>query len=215
MQLVLATANPDKVREIEKIFVGFELVARPKGVPDVIEDADTLYGNALLKAQALCLATGVPSVADDTGLEVDALDGRPGVKSARFAGPNATYADNVRLLLTEMHLVPDACRTARFRTVALASFPDGKIVWAEGAVEGVIATEPMGQGGFGYDPVFVPTEGSGAGLAAAGPAAATPSAAGTTARSFAQMTVEEKNAISHRGRAFALLAQRLNGALAE
>jgi len=189
LRLVLATANPDKAREIADALSGFELVPRPADVPDVDETADTLEGNARLKAEALCAATGEPAVADDTGLEVDALDGRPGVYSSRFAGPEATYADNVAKLLADLEGVPDADRGARFRTVALARFPDGSEVVAEGTVDGHIAAEARGDEGFGYDPVFVPVDGDG--------------------RTFAEMPLAEKQAVSHRGRAFRALAEAL------
>lgn len=190
MRLVLATANPDKVAEIAEILgSAVELVPRPAGVPDVVEDAPTLEGNARLKACALVEATGEPSVADDTGLEVDALGGAPGVWSARYAGEAATYADNVAKLLRELDGVPPSRRTARFRTVALARWPDGREVVAQGVVEGVIVDAGRGESGFGYDPVFVPTDGDG--------------------RTFAEMTSAEKHEISHRGRAFRALATRL------
>ena len=127
--------------------------------------------------------------ADDTGLEVDALDGAPGVYAARYAGPDATYADNVAKLLRELEGVYPALRTARFATVAIASWPDGREVVAQGVVEGVIAAAPAGEYGFGYDPVFVPVEGDG--------------------RTFAQMSAAEKHALSHRGRAFTALAAAL------
>ncbi|HMQ27471.1 MAG TPA: RdgB/HAM1 family non-canonical purine NTP pyrophosphatase [Acidimicrobiales bacterium] len=191
MRLVLATANPDKVVEIGAILGdGVELVPRPASVPDVVEDADTLEGNARLKAVAIVEATGEPAVADDTGLEVDALGGAPGVHSARFAGEDATYADNVAKLLASLADHPDpSARRARFRTVALCRFPDGTEVVAEGAVDGTIAGEARGSEGFGYDPVFVPDEGDG--------------------RTFAEMTPEEKHAVSHRGRAFRALRDAL------
>ncbi|MBK9180931.1 MAG: non-canonical purine NTP pyrophosphatase [Acidimicrobiales bacterium] len=190
MRLVLASANPDKAAEIAAILgEGVELVPRPVGVPDVVEDADSLEGNARLKAVALVAATGEPAVADDTGLEVDALRGAPGVRSARYAGEGARYADNVARLLRELAGVAGPARTARFRTVALARFPDGREVTAEGVVEGVITEAPAGAGGFGYDPVFAPLEGDG--------------------RTFGEMTAEEKHAVSHRGRAFRALAARL------
>jgi XTP/dITP diphosphohydrolase len=194
LRLVLATANPDKVTEIAAVLADgleVELVPRPTDVPDVVEDGETLLDNARLKARALVVATGLASVADDTGLEVDALDGAPGVSSARYAGENVTYADNVAKLLAELAARPDGGgdRTARFRTVAMASFPDGSELWADGAVEGTIAPEAVGTGGFGYDPVFVPSEGDG--------------------RTFAEMTPSEKNAISHRGRAFRALSDAL------
>ncbi len=187
---MLASANPDKVKEIVAVLsaaLPVELLPRPDGVPDVVEDADTLVGNARLKARALVEATGMAAVADDTGLEVDALDGAPGVYSARYAGANATYADNVAALLRALAAVEGGGgdRRARFRTVALVAFPDGTEVWAEGVLPGTIATATRGANGFGYDPVFVPEGGDG--------------------RTFAEMQPAEKDAMSHRGRAFRAL----------
>lgn len=197
-RVVLASANPDKAAEIAAILAEVlpDLVVdpRPADVPEVVEDGETLEANARLKAMALCAATGMVAVADDTGLEVDTLENAPGVYSARFAGPDATYADNVDHLLAEMTsrgADKPGYRGARFRTVALARFPDGSEVVADGVVEGTIAMEPRGDGGFGYDPVFVPVDGDG--------------------RTFAEMTADEKHAISHRGRAFRALAERLAG----
>jgi XTP/dITP diphosphohydrolase len=181
--VVLATANPDKAAEIAALLDGFDVLPRPPNVPDVEETADTLEGNARLKAVAVSWATGVAAVADDTGLEVAALGGRPGVWSARYAGEHVTYADNVAKLLRELDGVDD--RRARFRTVALARLPDGREVTAEGVVDGVIATAARGGQGFGYDPVFVPDDGGG--------------------RTFAEMSRAEKQALSHRGRAFTAL----------
>ena len=189
MRIVLATANPDKAREIEELLAGFEVVPRPASLPDVDETGATLVENALLKAHAVCDATGEPAVADDTGLEVDALDGAPGVYAARFAGPTATYDENVAKLLAALDGVPPDARRARFRTVAAARFPDGREVVAEGAVEGTITDARRGSGGFGYDPVFVPDDGDG--------------------RTFAEMTLAEKQAVSHRARAFSALATAL------
>jgi XTP/dITP diphosphohydrolase len=194
LRLVLASANPDKVAEIAAVLedaLEVDLVPRPAEVPDVVEDGETLLDNARLKARALVAATGLPAVADDTGLEVAPLGGAPGVYSARYAGENVEYADNVAKLLAELGRLPDdgGDRRARFRTVALAAFPDGTEVWAEGVVDGVIAGEARGSAGFGYDPVFVPAEGGG--------------------RTFAEMTSDEKHAISHRGRAFRSLATAL------
>ena len=188
-EYVLATANPDKAREIQAI-LGDAVVLRPRpaAVPDVEETGETLLDNARLKARALAEATGLPAIADDTGLEVDALDGAPGVYSARYAGEGATYADNVAKLLAALDGVSN--RAARFTTVAVAAWPDGREVRAEGAVEGSIATAASGDGGFGYDPVFVP---SGSHL------------------TFAEMGPEDKDAISHRGRAFRALAAALAG----
>ncbi len=192
-RFVLATANPDKAREIADVLGAVRpdivLVARPSDVPEVEETGPSLEANARLKAAALAEATGIPAIADDTGLEVDALDGAPGVHSARFAGEDATYADNVAQLLGALAGIPPERRTARFVTVAIARWPDGREVAASGSVEGSIAREPRGDGGFGYDPVFVPAEGDG--------------------RTFAEMRPEEKHECSHRGRAFRTLADGL------
>ena len=188
-RLVLASANPDKVAEITEVLGGLiDLDPRPERLPDVLEDGHTLEDNARLKALAVCEATGRAAVADDTGLEVDALDGAPGVHSARFAGDDASYADNLDRLLTELDGTPHGRRTARFRTVALVRYPDGQEVMATGTVEGTIAGRSSGVGGFGYDPVFVPVEGDG--------------------RTFAEMG-DEKHSLSHRGRAFRTLARHL------
>jgi XTP/dITP diphosphohydrolase len=197
LRLVLASANPDKAKEIQATLsaaLDVTLLPRPADVPDVVEDGQTLLDNARLKAHALVAATGEAAVADDTGLEVDALGGAPGVYSARYAGEDVTYADNVAKLLRELAALPDAGgeRVARFRTVALAAFPDGTEVWAEGAVEGAIASEARGQAGFGYDPVFVVAR-----------------AEGGDGRTFAEMTAAEKDQVSHRGRAFRALAELL------
>ena len=193
MRLVLASANRDKAAEIAAILTaavpGLDLIPRPPDVPDVDETGTTLLENARLKAAAIASATGQPAVADDTGLLVDALDGAPGVYSARFAGEGATYADNVAKLLAELAGVPAERRTARFETVALVRWPDGREVAATGAVDGVIAADARGTNGFGYDPLFVPAEGDG--------------------RTFAELTAEEKHALSHRGRAFRALAAEL------
>jgi XTP/dITP diphosphohydrolase len=196
VKLVLATANPDKARELAALLEGFDVRPRPVDLPDVEEDSDTLEGNARLKAQAVMAATGELAVADDTGLEVDALRGAPGVRTGRYAGdgasyagPGATYADNVAKLLEELAGVPPRERTARFRTVAVALFPDGREIVADGSVEGLIVDTPRGEGGFGYDPVFLP--------------------AGER-HTFAEMTEVEKAAVSHRGRALRALAAALS-----
>lgn len=193
MKLVLASANPDKAAEIRSILSAalgdLDLATRPASVPDVDETGTTLLENARLKAAAIAAATGEAAVADDTGLLVDALDGAPGVYSARFAGEGATYADNVNKLLAELKNVEPARRTARFETVALVRWPDGREVAATGAVGGTIATGARGSHGFGYDPVFVPDEGDG--------------------RTFAELVPLEKHAVSHRGRAFRALAAEL------
>lgn len=189
---VLATANPDKLREITELLSDSavaELIPRPPDVPEVEEDGETLEDNARLKAVALSAATGLAAIADDTGLVVDALEGAPGVRSARYAGEQATYADNVAKLLEALAGLPLEDRTARFVTVAIARWPEGLEVVARGEVDGVITTEPRGSSGFGYDPVFVPLDGDG--------------------RTFGEMTDREKHARSHRGRAFRTLLDGL------
>ena len=189
MQLVCASANPDKVAEIRALLDGVvDLLPRPADVPDVVEDADSLVGNARLKAAAIVAATGLPAVADDTGLEVDALGGAPGVYAARYAGEGCSYADNRSKLLREMADVDD--RRARFRTVALVCWPDGSELHVEGVCSGAVTTEERGTIGFGYDAVFQPDEGDGA--------------------TFAEMTPAAKHAISHRGRAFDALLNALS-----
>ena len=191
MRVVMASANPDKVEEISLMMRDVvEIVPRPDTVGDVVEEADTLEGNARLKAIAIASATGLPAMADDTGLEIDYLDGAPGVHTARFAGENASYQDNVAKTLNVLGDVPMSERTARFRTVAMIHFPGGEELIANGVVEGTIAITASGTGGFGYDPVFVPTEGNG--------------------QTFAQMAPATKHSISHRGRAFRALRELLS-----
>ena len=217
LPFVLATQNADKAREIIEIFVTLAdrplvaysvdgiafLVDSPERIaasvaalpvlaeaPDVEETGATLDENARIKASALAGAFGLLAVADDTGLEVDALHGAPGVYSARYAGEHASYADNVAKLLRELEGVYPSLRTARFATVAIALAADGREIVTRGEVEGVIAAAGRGESGFGYDPVFVPLDGDG--------------------RSFAEMSPEEKHAVSHRGRAFRALAALLN-----
>jgi XTP/dITP diphosphohydrolase len=196
LRLVVATGNIDKAREIRAVLANagadVELLPRPDDVPEVEETGATLIENARLKAEALRDATGLAAVADDSGLEVDALGGAPGVYSARYAGEDATYADNVEKLLAEVGAVRRASRTARFRTSVVLALPDGSELVAEGVVEGVITEEPRGAGGFGYDSVFAP--------------------AGAGGKTFAEMSADHKHAISHRGRALRALATRLREA---
>jgi XTP/dITP diphosphohydrolase len=194
MRLVCASANPDKVAEIREILErpvdGARLVSlepRPDSVPDVVEDADTLLGNARLKARAIADATGRAAVADDTGLFVDALDGAPGVYSARYAGEGCTYADNRHKLLAALSGSDD--RTASFRTVAIIVWPDGSELAVEGVCPGIITGTERGARGFGYDAVFAPDEADGS--------------------TFAEMSADAKHAISHRGRAFRALLVEL------
>ena len=195
IELVVASANPDKAAEIAAILgsvPGLRLYPRPAEVPDVEETGATLVENARLKAVALMEATGMAAVSDDTGLEIDALGGAPGVYSARYSGEHATYAENVSKVLAELDRVgatSPAQRAATFRSVAFVAYPDGGEMWAEGTVAGVIAPRAGGGAGFGYDPVFVPDDCGG--------------------RTFAQMDAEEKHRVSHRGRAFRALAELL------
>ena len=189
-RLVLATGNPDKVREIRPFFAGMdlELVAVGERVDewDVEETGRTLRANAALKARAAVAATGLPAVADDTGLFVDALGGAPGVRSSRYAGENATYADNVAELLGSLEGVEE--RRARFRTVAVLARLDGEERVFEGILEGTITREPKGESGFGYDPIFRLAAGE---------------------RTLAEIPLAEKNRISHRAEAFRAVADWL------
>jgi XTP/dITP diphosphohydrolase len=186
---VLATANPDKVAEIRKVLapLGVQLLDRPTDVADVDETGATLEANALLKARALRDATSHAAIADDTGLFVDALDGRPGVRSARYAGDDASYDDNVAKLLRELDGVDE--RAARFVTVIAVAYPDGTELCVGGVLEGTIARARAGDQGFGYDPVFIANDAGG--------------------RTLAELTPDEKNATSHRARALRALVEEL------
>lgn len=195
MKFVLATFNPDKRRELEAILApsGITLVtlAEFQGAVAPEETGATLEENARIKARAALAATRLPAIAEDTGLEVDALGGRPGVETARYAGPKATYADNVAKLLGEMKDVPAERRGARFRTVCVVAYPDGVELMADGTLEGRIAETARGKAGFGYDPVFeVPEAG----------------------KTLAEMSPAEKNVISHRARAVSRAAKLIAAA---
>jgi XTP/dITP diphosphohydrolase len=195
-RLAIATRNAHKLREIGRICANWPVtwltVATHDGPwPDVEEPHDTYRENASAKARAVAAALGVPAIADDSGIEVDALGGAPGPRSARFDGPDATDARNLERLLRELGDVPPPERTARYRCVAVAAWPDGRELAAEGTCEGAIAPEPRGSGGFGYDPAFVPTG---------------------EARTMAELSAAEKDAISHRGRAFGALGEALRSA---
>jgi XTP/dITP diphosphohydrolase len=182
-RLVVASKNPDKIAEIESILAESSLtgeVVRGLEWPDVEETGETLEENALLKARAVVAATGLPVIADDTGLEVHALDGAPGVHTARFAGDGAKYEDNMTKLIEVMAGEDD--RRATFRTVVALVFPDGVEVIAEGRLEGMISNEPRGADGFGYDPVF-----------------------DVDGQTLAEMGIDEKNEVSHRARAIKAL----------
>jgi XTP/dITP diphosphohydrolase len=186
-RLVIASKNPDKISEVEAVLTSIELVdevVKDLDWEDVPETGETLEENALLKARAVVEATGLPVIADDTGLEVAALDGAPGVHTARFAGDGARYEDNVAKMIEVMQGRTD--RNARFRTVVALVFPDGVEILADGMVDGVITEAPRGTQGFGYDPVFE-----------------------VDGRTLAEMSAEEKNRLSHRARALRALGEKL------
>ena len=181
MKIVLATHNHDKEIELQHSLQGLDVdicsLSEYPDIGEIEETGTTLLENSLLKAHTVHERTGLPTIADDTGLEIDALDGAPGVYSARFAGPDATYEDNINKLLSVMEDVSDDMRSARFRTVI--SFVDEvQELWTEGFIEGKITETPRGNMGFGYDPVFyVPR----------------------LDKTFAELSIDEKNKISHRG----------------
>ncbi|HOD65345.1 MAG TPA: RdgB/HAM1 family non-canonical purine NTP pyrophosphatase [candidate division Zixibacteria bacterium] len=184
MQLVLATNNRDKIREIRHLLEDLPITILTAGdfldFPEIDETGETLEANALLKARGIAAFTDLPALADDSGLEVDALGGQPGVYSSRYAGDNVTYDDNNRKLLEELAGVPRAERTARFRCVIAIDWADGTHETVEGVAEGWIAEDIAPGNGFGYDPVFVHSE---------------------TGQRFSAMRLPEKSAVSHRGQA--------------
>ncbi|MGH3667186.1 MAG: RdgB/HAM1 family non-canonical purine NTP pyrophosphatase [Acidimicrobiia bacterium] len=184
---MVASKNPDKIAEIEDVLREVGLageIVRGLDWPDVEETGDTLEDNALLKARAVAEAVGLPALADDTGLEVDSLGGLPGVRTARFAGPGASYLDNVELLLETLDGVAD--RRAQFRTAVALVMPDGSEIVVDGVLDGVITESPRGDSGFGYDPVFEVED-----------------------RTLSEMGVAQKNTLSHRARALRALAEAL------
>jgi len=184
MQLILATNNDDKIREIRHLLDDLPVTILTRDdyleFPDIEETGATLEENAVLKAKAIAEFCDLPALADDSGLEVDALDGAPGVFSSRYAGENVTYEDNNKKLLAELSDVPKDKRTARFRCVIAICWSDGEVDTVEGTAEGYIAEDITGKGGFGYDPVFYypPLE-----------------------KRFSEMSLDEKNSVSHRGKA--------------
>jgi XTP/dITP diphosphohydrolase len=197
MDILIASTNDGKIREIVEIL-------KPTGAkfltyndyhnwPDVEETGDTFFDNAILKAKALVEAFGVTAISDDSGLEVDALNGAPGVYSARYAGEDGNAIKNNEKLLDELKDVPEGERSARFRCVAVLLFPDGKFIRADGTLEGKIGFEKKGKDGFGYDPLFIP-EGE--------------------SRTVAEMSMDEKNQISHRAKAFNRLKDEIIAASA-
>jgi XTP/dITP diphosphohydrolase len=192
-RLAIASKNPHKLRELGRICRDWPVEwltvqNHPGPWPDVDEPHDTYLHNALEKARAVASVLGVPAIADDSGIEVDALDGGPGPRSARFAGEGASDADNLaKLIGLVADMEPDA-RTARYRCVAAIAWPDGRTMHAEGTCEGTLIRQSRGDRGFGYDPVFVPQG---------------------ERRTMAELGDEEKDRISHRGRAFRALAELL------
>jgi XTP/dITP diphosphohydrolase len=196
VKLVFATRNRGKIAELRELVAGLDLggasveivCAADLGVPDVVEDADTFAANAVKKAREVASATGLPALADDSGLEVDALDGAPGVLSARYAGEHGDDAANNRKLLAALAGVPAERRTGRFRCVVALADPGGAIETADGVCEGVILDAPRGDGGFGYDPLFFAPE---------------------LGKTFAEAGIGHKSGLSHRARAMRALAPRL------
>jgi XTP/dITP diphosphohydrolase len=186
VQLVLATNNEDKIREITRLLEDLPITILSRRdfleFPDPEESGTTLEENALIKARTIAEFTGFPALADDSGLEVDAINGAPGVYSSRYAGPNATYKDNCRKLVNALSGFPEERRTARFRCVIAIAWDEATVATVYGEVDGLITADIAGEAGFGYDPVFYhPPSG----------------------KRFSQMSMDEKNAISHRGLALA------------
>ena len=190
-EIVIATHNPDKKKEImialRELGVNILSLDSFPEIGEIEETGSTLLENSLIKARTVSAVTGKPAIADDTGLEVDALNGAPGIYSARYAGINVSYEDNVRKLLSEMSSFDMGSRTARFRTV-VSFHSSNEELWTEGVIEGSITMNAIGKGGFGYDPVFRVRK---------------------TGKTFAEMTKQEKNRISHRGLALEKMCQLL------
>ncbi|WP_444640918.1 RdgB/HAM1 family non-canonical purine NTP pyrophosphatase [Caproiciproducens sp. R1] len=186
MKFVMATHNQKKLQELERILMPLHISVSAPDLPEVEETGTTFAENAFLKADSACRETGLPAVADDSGLMVDALGGAPGVYSARYAGEDATDLDRIHKLLDAIKEVPQEKRTAKFVSAICCVFPDGTRITAQGECAGTIAFAPEGEGGFGYDPVFL-----------------------VNGKSFAQLTAEEKDEISHRGRALRAFVEKL------
>ena len=189
---MLATRNPDKGRELAALLgdagITIRTLAEFPDAPEVVEDGETCEANATKKAVTIARATGLPAVADDTGLMVEALGGRPGVHAARYAGDGATYEDNWKKLLRELTGVPREKRRAQFVTVAALAHPKGNVSLVRGVLDGLIAEAPAGTQGFGYDPVFFVPE---------------------LGKTLSQLTPAEKNRFSHRAKAFAQVREIL------
>jgi XTP/dITP diphosphohydrolase len=194
LKAIFASRNRHKVEQVRRLLAGMELVPVDEVAPDLEleEPFDTFEANALAKARSAAEATGLPAIADDSGLEVDALDGAPGVHSARYAGDDAGDSDNNKKLVAALKNVEAADRSARYRCVAVLVLSDGRELVAEGTCEGTITLEPRGDLGFGYDPHFIPDLGG-----------------RTETRTMGEIPLAEKLAFSHRGRAFRALAAQL------
>ena len=191
MKLVIATHNEDKLKEIQTYLESFSFNAislnKFPQIGEIIEDGQTLLDNALIKAREVFDKTGLPTISDDTGLEVDALNGKPGVFSARYAGEECTYLDNVKKLLKNMKKIPIPNRTAQFKTVMVFKDKNQELI-VEGVVKGLISRELKGDQGFGYDPIFFVPE---------------------LGKTFGELSAIEKNKISHRGNALRNLVNSL------
>ncbi len=196
MKVILATHNKGKISEMQTLLadMGIEVIAMDQAgdIPEIVEDGSTFYENAMKKASTVAKATGLTAIADDSGLEVDALNGQPGVFSARYAGEHASDQENYQKLLKELQNIPSGKRTARFKCVIVTCKPDGRCISAEGVCEGAITEMPRGKQGFGYDPVFIPRG---------------------SQKTMAEITKDEKNKISHRGMALRSLKEQLKGFL--
>ncbi len=190
--VAVATANPGKLAEITPLLRPVaDLVPRPEGLAEPAEDTGSLIGNARVKAMAVAVATGLPAVADDTGFSVDALPGELGVEAAHYGGDHLGHRERCLALLAALEGVPPPRRTARFETIAMVCWPDGRELVAIGEVSGVVVSELRGEGGWGFDPVFAPAGGGG--------------------KTFAELGFEGKQAFSHRARAFKALTRLIAG----
>lgn len=194
-RIAVATRNDHKLLEIGRICADWAVTwltihDHDGAWPEVEETGDTYVENALLKARAVSAALMEPAIADDSGIEVDALGGKPGPRSARFAGDDATDLENLRALIQAVAGIPSGGRTARYRCVAAIAWPDGREVHADGVCEGTLVAKPRGVGGFGYDPIFVPVGWD---------------------ETVAELSAEQKDRISHRGKAFRALREVLEG----
>jgi XTP/dITP diphosphohydrolase len=195
LKAIFASRNKHKVEQVQLLLTGMELAPLDEVAPDLVLDEpfDTFEANALAKARTVAEATGEPAVADDSGLEVDALDGAPGVHSARYAGVGASDSDNNKKLVAALKDVDAGERTARYRCVAVLVLPDGEEFVTEGSCEGIITLEPRGEQGFGYDPHFIPRV-----------------PGGSETRTMGEIPLDEKLTFSHRGNAFRALAAKLD-----